>query len=269
METRLIIVEGLPCSGKSTTSKKIANYISSLDISNALYEEGDLNHPADYEYHAYITKDVFDRFSKNLQLKVKKESIKVLDGFVFPLKKADKEEQKTLMKYKIYDRLPWEVEKDVMLDKWERFYNSCHKDKMHIFECCMIQNPMCETVIRFDFNIDQSEKFIQSIFKKVSGLNPLLIYLKTGDVKKRIKEVSSNRDKKWLEFAISYHENGKFAKNRNLEGFSGYIECLERRQKREIKIIDKLDVNKKIIINPFLNWNETIKEIERTIDKYL
>lgn len=173
------------------------------------------------------------------------------------------------MKYKIYDSLPWEIEKDVMLDKWERFYKKSQKDRIHIFECCMIQNPMCETMMRFDFNIDQNERFIQSIFNKVSGLNPLLIYLKTDDVEKRIKEVSPSRDKKWLEFVISYHENGKFAKNRNLEGLSGYIECLKKRQEREVSIIDKLDVSKKIIENPFLNWNKAIKEIERTIDMHI
>lgn len=46
---RLIIVEGLPCSGKSTTSKYIADRIGAL-----FYDEGSGNHPADYEFHSFI-----------------------------------------------------------------------------------------------------------------------------------------------------------------------------------------------------------------------
>ena len=269
MKTRLIIVEGLPCSGKSTTSKNIAKYLSSLDIENTLYEEGDLNHPADYEYHSYITKTVFEDLTRGLKSKVEKESIKVLDGYVFPLNKAEGEEKEILVKYKIYDSLPWKIEKDVMLDKWERFYKNCKKDKIHIFECCMIQNPMCETMMRFDFNTDKSEKFIKSILNRVSGLNPLLIYLKIDNVEKRVRNISSKRHKEWLEFVISYHENGKFARKRNLEGFMGYIECLKNRQERELEIVNNLDINKKIIENPFSDWDKTIKEIENTVELYL
>ena len=46
---RLIIVEGLPCSGKSTTSKYIADRIGAV-----FYDEGSGDHPTDYEFHAFI-----------------------------------------------------------------------------------------------------------------------------------------------------------------------------------------------------------------------
>lgn len=49
MSTKLYIVEGLPCSGKSTA----AAYISQL-TGGKLFDEGSADHPADYEFSAFI-----------------------------------------------------------------------------------------------------------------------------------------------------------------------------------------------------------------------
>lgn len=48
MENRLIIVEGLPTSGKSTTAKYIAD-----KLNYKFFDENDDNHPADYINSAY------------------------------------------------------------------------------------------------------------------------------------------------------------------------------------------------------------------------
>ena len=60
---RLIIVEGLPCSGKSTTSKYIADRIGAV-----FYDEGSGDHPTDYEFHAFIENREINSFSPEEQL---------------------------------------------------------------------------------------------------------------------------------------------------------------------------------------------------------
>ena len=47
--TKLYIVEGLPCSGKSTAAAYIAQRTG-----GKLFDEGCGNHPADYEFSAFI-----------------------------------------------------------------------------------------------------------------------------------------------------------------------------------------------------------------------
>ena len=47
--TRLYIVEGLPCSGKSTTSKHIADLLEKSGKKECFFDEGSRDHPADYE----------------------------------------------------------------------------------------------------------------------------------------------------------------------------------------------------------------------------
>ena len=52
---KLYIVEGLPFSGKSTTSRHIAEALRRRGHPVACWDEGSGNHPADYEFHAFLT----------------------------------------------------------------------------------------------------------------------------------------------------------------------------------------------------------------------
>lgn len=54
-------MEGLPCSGKSGTSKYIADILKSNGFNTQYYDEGDINHPADYEFHGF-NKDYYCEF---------------------------------------------------------------------------------------------------------------------------------------------------------------------------------------------------------------
>ena len=55
---KLIIVEGLPCSGKSTTARYIAEKIGYTFV-----DEGTGSHPADYEFQAFLTKSDLETFT--------------------------------------------------------------------------------------------------------------------------------------------------------------------------------------------------------------
>ena len=49
MSAKLYIVEGLPCSGKSTTARHIAERVGGL-----YFDEGCGNHPAYFEFDAFV-----------------------------------------------------------------------------------------------------------------------------------------------------------------------------------------------------------------------
>ena len=51
MKNRLYIIEGLPCSGKSTISAFVASCLEQHG-KVCFVDEGTRNHPADYEFHA-------------------------------------------------------------------------------------------------------------------------------------------------------------------------------------------------------------------------
>ena len=49
MTTKLILVEGLPGSGKTTTAVFVADWLKEHGMETAVFLEGSLDHPADFE----------------------------------------------------------------------------------------------------------------------------------------------------------------------------------------------------------------------------
>ena len=87
MNHRLYIIEGLPCSGKSTTSAYVAELVK--QHGNVCFvDEGTGDHPADYEFHALSPAGML---SEELRI----VSLKDYSGEIF----------ERLLQYKIYDLL--------------------------------------------------------------------------------------------------------------------------------------------------------------------
>lgn len=61
MENKLILVEGIPGAGKTTTARKIKDKLTSEGKKVILYEEGVL-HPADMAWNAYLNEEEYVDF---------------------------------------------------------------------------------------------------------------------------------------------------------------------------------------------------------------
>ena len=61
------------------------------------------------------------------------------------------------------DHLPWETERPVMLEKRTGSVNSAETDKRYVFNCVLLQDPMCETMMRFGYDIQTSSEYINYI----------------------------------------------------------------------------------------------------------
>lgn len=260
--TRLYIVEGLPCSGKSTTASHIADRLKKARAAREVVcvDEGTGDHPADYEYSAYVTSGQLAAFPPGLRERVRSSSRLCLDGYVLSLAQFGGAALDRLMSYKIYDSLPWEVEMPLMLDKWESFVAGAKEHAIYVFNCVLLQNPMCETMIRFGFSEEKSLEYISGIAERIAPLEPTVIYLKTDDIAGSINAASTEREG-WLEKAIRYHENGEYGKSINARGFDGYIACLEERQRRELAILEKLPVRRLVLENPSSDWAGAYKKL--------
>lgn len=240
MMHRLYIVEGLPCSGKSTTAGFIADCLRRRGTSVRLVDEGTGNHPADYEWHAFA------------------------DGQVIALADVPQKELPALMPCKIYDGLPWEVEQPLMLDKWRQFADSAEQDTVYVFNCVLLQNPMCETMMRFGMSEEASAAHIRRIADIIRPLNPVVIYLHTDDAAQMIRRTSQERPG-WLESVIDYHVSGGYGRSIGASGFDGYIACLEERQRREETILSALPLTSYTLINAHRDWSAARAALERMI----
>lgn len=263
--TKLYIVEGLPCSGKSTAAKYIADLLKNSGKNVHLFDEGSGNHPADYEFHAYITQEQAEKMEQNFQKEIVKKSIKNKAGYIVALSDFVDSEQEQLLSYKIYDSLPWETEKPLMLEHWKDFVQKAKKeDCLYVFNCVFLQNPMCETMMRFNLPKEQIYEYIEQINQIISPLEPMIVYLKNDDVAERIRKTAKERAG-WLEAVVDYHVNGGYGKSISASGFDGYIFCLKERQKRELDYLDKSKVHSVIIENAHRNWRQAYERIADSV----
>lgn len=258
MSAKLYIVEGLPCSGKSTTASHIARLTGGL-----LFDENCGNHPADYEFSAFIP-DKAPEFSAEERRILEPLAEHISGGITVPLSRLEGGLFNKALQYKIYDFLDWETERPVMLGKWRSFAENAG-DNVYVFNCVLLQNPMCETMMRFDFPPKKSLDYISDICAAIAPMEPAVVYLKSARIAENIRAAITERGEEWLRSVIDYHCNGGYGKARGLSGFDGYISALEERQRRELDILDRLPISSVIINEPQADWDAAY----RTIDKFI
>lgn len=260
MKKRLYVIEGTPCSGKSTTGRYVA------ELTGAAYvDEGSGDHPADYEFHAYLKPEELDGFSEEEREQIVEKGERKAGGIVCPLAAFEGVLFDKLLQHKIYDFLPWEVERPVMLAKWKEFAEKMLKEEndTYVLNCVLLQNPMCETMFRFDFSEQESEAYIREICQALEGIEIIVIYLKSSEIEQNVRRALPERGEEWLNAVTDYHVNSAYGRRNQLEGFDGYIRALKDRQERELRILERLPVRAIVIENPSLNWEKTYELIKK------
>lgn len=207
MKTNVIIVEGLPGSGKSTTAAKIAKMLKKKGKSVVCVDEGVPNHPVDY---------------------------------------AD------------YDFPDFETERRKILARWRSFAEGADRNTIYVFNGIFLQNPMCETMLRFGMEEEASRQYIAEIAEIIRPLNPVIIYIDLPDVKATVDNIVEERGQDWLRFVIDYHVSQGYGKQNGLHGYDGYIRCLEERKSREFRILHGLDIQSYTVTRDVLNDNLTV-----------
>ena len=265
---RLFMVEGIPGAGKSDAAEYIVDCLARRGEKADWFEENDYEHPADYTFHAYMSFDQIKELAQEEQVQLYAEGIEVLSGLVIPLTKISVSLFEKILPYKIYDKLDWEAEKPVMLNRWLSFSHAAQTNsRIYIFEGALLQNPVCEALIRFDLDFSEIREYVKAVYQTVSILRPVVVYLNRTDVKTCAEQVCRQRGDSWEKKMIGFYTGHTFAKNNGLNGLDGYIACLERRQSVELEILDALPAEKLILTDPFDNWEETKRLIDAFVDK--
>ena len=97
--------------------------------------------------------------------------------------------------------------------------------------------------MRFGMSEEASLKYIAEISEIIKPLNPILIYIDQPNVKATVDSVLDERGNDWLNAVIDYHTSQGYGKQNSLSGYEGYIQCLEERKKRELRILQALSID--------------------------
>ncbi|MDP4091079.1 MAG: hypothetical protein Q8930_17670, partial [Bacillota bacterium] len=276
MGARLIIVEGLPGSGKSTTAQLVYDILRDRGINAELYSEGNYNHPADFDGAAYFSSENFDalmrRYPRSEDLLCRIKS-RYCGGYVIPYRKAieedhisfEKELFEEITRNDIYELL-LDIHIDLISSRWKNFTQSrIDEDKVYIFECCFIQNPVTVTMIKANFPKDVTVNYINGLAETIAPLRPVLIYVEQKDIKVSFKRAVQSRPKEWFEGFSNYYLNQGYGYDNGLKGFDGVLKVLEERNSLEGEIYDSLKLIKYRIDNSDFNPEVLSKQVDSII----
>ena len=260
MNTKLIIVEGLPGFGKSTTAKLINEILSQNKIEVELFLEGNLNHPADYDGVSCFNKFEFDRLVSNsgdFKEVLLKRVFKKGSNYLLPYRKIKNEfgDQfsdelcNDISRNDIYE-LPFDKNVELIADKWNDFAEIALEDNnVYIFECCFIQNPLTIGMIKYGEQKEKIINYVMKVAKIIENLNPMLLYVEQDDLEFSFRKALKERNPEWATGIVDYYTNQGYGKEHNHSGVEGAIKVLEARRNLELQIFDMLKMKKEKINN--------------------
>jgi len=275
MKNKLILVEGLPGSGKSTTAELIHKILTENQVSAKLYMEGNFDHPADYEGVAYFTEEEFeDLLKKSGSLsRVFQDWIIVKRGRrLLPYMKIKNELGSNfpdelfaaISKKDVYE-LTLEENIAVISESWEEFARqAASEEKVYIFECCFIQNPVTVGMVKYGAESEVTLGYVNRLAEAVKALNPLLVCVRQEDIGKSFRKAVTERPDDWFIGFVHYYTSQGYGKVNELSGLAGTIEVLKARQELEDSIVKQLPISAHILNNSQFNFEkhrENLKEI--------
>ena len=276
MNTKLLMIEGIPGSGKSTFAKKIADYYKDKGVKVNLYVEGQM-HPADLAWCALVPLDLLDILIikyPDLEKDIRKNMLHYKSYAIIAytqIKTDNYEFYKELESYEVYDnRIPFDKFCEINYDRWQSFGEQAfNKDELNIFECAFLQNHVNE-MLNFQLSCEKNiEVHLNKLISYVLNLSPVLIYLSQDDIRETIDKVSKERvseDGNWIDMAINYVENSPFGKLNNLRGLDGFIYQIENRKNTELDIIKTLPIKTIIVENKDYDWEKVWQDIKAFLD---
>jgi hypothetical protein len=253
---KLILVEGIPGSGKSTTARKIERFLKAQDIHTRCFQEGDL-HPCDLAWHACVPLPVYKALlneyhqHKNVLAQytlVEEEYAYVTYGKLGLL--PDHPLFVKLVSYEPYNgKVSLEQFKTLHFARWKKFGAQSHEDTIYIFECAYLQNHVGELTLTYQLGHEEIIRYMQELVETVRSLKPLLIYLSPTDVEWTINHAASERKtdypeiwNDWIDDVIAYITNSNYGKVNMITDLAGCMEFFKQRQRLELDIIKQLPI---------------------------
>ena len=276
MNSRLILVEGIPGAGKTTTARKIKEKLIDEGKEPILYEEG-MSHPADMAWNACLKEDEYNDFIKKCSemQEGSKKSISKEELISRIQRQTRIEDNNVILAYTKIDfpedcylsligdvaskeicdgRKSLDEFRDIHLRRWSKFAEQALlNDNIYIFECAFLQNHIFELLGVYEKSDEEIYLYLKSLLETVKSLSPSIVYIEPSSVEDIIIQAANERKSPegsrpdWIDEVANWVSNMNFGKSHNLKGIEGVFYFCKERLRIDKLMIEKLNVSVTII----------------------
>ena len=282
MKHRLIMVEGIPGSGKTTFAKKIASRLCELGYHATCYNESDY-HPADLSWIAVLTPEVhthllekWPAYTEQIQAQSWQEGNKIFVTYsnIEVTNREDEALYDDFSPYEVYDG-KWSLPDftAIHVARWQQFAEQAQKeDRIAVFECAWLQNHVNELLMFHNKDQEEMLHHLQHLWNIVAPLNPLVIYLQPEDVTDSIATVSAARVNKqgepiWRDRVIEVVCQSPYGKAHHLQGMVGMTEYFRMRNQIELQMLQQLPAGAHVFTRNGDDWQTLWQQVNTLLTK--
>jgi hypothetical protein len=275
--TRLILVEGIPGAGKTTTAQFVCDWLTHHGREPALFLEGDWDHPADYESVACLDEgeyaalraahpaqaDLLARYARHSRgewfFSYRRMAQELGDALPAALLAA-------LARYEIYD-LPAERHCRLLLQSWRDFAaRAAGEERVYVFECCFLQNPITTLLARHNLPLEAVRAHVRALAEIVAPLQPRLTYLAQTDVRATLEGIRRERSPEWADYVAEYLTGQEYGRAHGLSGFDGVIAFYAMRQTFELELLKALPLASAVVADD-TDWEARYRALEAFLEE--
>ena len=279
--TKLILLEGIPGSGKSTAAAYLQNILETAGLPVRFWREGDFDNPADFEGIACLNTSQYRKLIAHHSglARLLEEQLTVRgDDHLIKYRKLQSLYPKQipsrliveLSGYDVYDGLPMQDYCRLALQCWQDFQASAARsDEITILECCFLQNPLTVMLARHNADPDWAREQVRNISRIVEPLMPLVLYLKPREVRTALLHACEQRPREWADFVTWYLTGQAYGQAHHLQGYEGVIQFYEMRQALEMDLLHGLPTRSLVIEHTGTEWDDCYREIMAFVSPYL
>jgi hypothetical protein len=274
--SKLIIVEGLPGSGKSTIAQFIAHQLQRNNEEAQWYYEVGLQHPLEFTSEACLNEQenskLLNKYSEFRSI-LETEEYRRCNRYFYKYIEIQRKYKGILPDALIEELETFDVENgnvnnymELKAKKWNEYIeNKNSSQEITVIESSFLQGPIV-TMLLEDKPKAEIKNYVGELLAIVKESNPTLIYFYQKDIEASIRKMFDFRGNGFTDYIVDMICESSYGKKRKLKGIEGAINFFTEYRNIGDELYSEFNIGKVSIENSEGRWENYKEEILRILD---